>query len=134
MTNLTDCILASGSLDTHGYGRKKLNGKHMGAHRFAYIQKYGAIPKGMQIDHLCRNRACINTNHLEVVTPRENFIRSSSPLVKNISKTHCVAGHEFNNENTKLSKLGQRRCIACAKEYHKKKAAERKIQRAKARG
>src|SRR5688500_6362748 len=71
----TGCWVWTGNQATGGYSQIHVNGKSTGAHRVSYEHFVGPIPDGMQIDHLCRNRLCINPAHLEPVTPLENQLR-----------------------------------------------------------
>lgn len=71
----TDCIIGKGETTRLGYVRVEIKSKKILAHRLAYENKYGVIPKNMEIDHLCHNKACINTEHLEVVTHQINCQR-----------------------------------------------------------
>lgn len=102
--------------DFYGYGSFSINKKHIKAHRFSYQLYKGMIPEGLVIDHLCRNKSCVNPTHLEAVTHRENCIRGN--VGKNnqfAGKTHCKRGHEFNNTNTYIKPDGYRECMKCRK-------------------
>lgn len=82
-------------------------------HRFSYTVAKGPIPDGLHIDHLCRNRGCVNPEHLEAVTHGENLRRS--PLTLSAiaaAKTECPAGHRYTPDNTRLRR-GKRECITC---------------------
>lgn len=109
------CWLWTGTVKSNSYGCFWHKGKNRHAHRWAYELLVGKIPPKMQIDHLCRNRACVNPKHMEVVTNRENGLRGESPAGKNARKTHCVNGHEFTEENTYSQKPGWRECRICRK-------------------
>jgi hypothetical protein len=95
-----------------GYGLFPIRGKSMKAHRWSYEFMVGAIPEGLQLDHLCRNRACVNPWHLEPVTARVNNSRSQSLSALQSRQTHCLHGHEFTEANTRRTH-GRRYCISC---------------------
>jgi len=112
---MTGCWLWGGGSDSKtGYGKFRLgrkDGQAM-AHRFAYEHFIGPIPEGMQIDHLCRQRLCVNPEHLEPVTIKENVLRGVGLSARNAKATHCIHGHELKPENTYVWR-GQRECRAC---------------------
>lgn len=85
------------------------------AHRWSYEFFRGEIPSGLVIDHLCRNRRCVNPDHLEAVSTRTNLLRGVGIVAQHATKTHCVNGHEFTPENTttRADHAGARRCRAC---------------------
>lgn len=107
----TGCWLWAGSTNDR-YGVINVGGRNRYAHRMAYEQFVGHIEKGLTIDHLCRNPLCVNPRHLEVVTMRENILRSESPSAIASSRNHCPKGHDYTEENT-LWYRGYRLCRAC---------------------
>lgn len=96
---------------TTGYGRVIIGGKLTSVHRAAWECVHGPIPAGLQIDHLCRNRACCNPEHVEPVTQRENLLRGDGWAGKNASKTRCPRGHALDG----IIK-GGRSCRTCKRE------------------
>lgn len=110
--------MASKSHD--GYGRYGLHSDYVYAHRFSYEYFFKAIPAGMQLDHLCRNTACVNPDHLELVTPQVNILRSNGISAINARKITCINGHEFNLFNTYIDKNGKRYCRECDRIKHQK--------------
>ena len=103
----------------YGYGQFSIKNKIFKAHRFIYEYYHGAICPDLTIDHLCRNRKCCNPLHLEQVTKKENMLRGIGITALNAKKTHCIHGHEFNEENTWYIQ-GGRRCKTCNYLRHKK--------------
>jgi len=107
---LSGCWLWKGGCDNKGYGRFCVKGKTHLAHRFSYECYNDKIKEGLQIDHLCRNPPCVNPQHLEQVTNRENIRRGRD---WHREKTHCPRGHPYSEENTHVFKAGGRRCKIC---------------------
>lgn len=111
------CWIWNGFLDKKGYGYFKIKlgipGLQIMAHRASYLLFIGDLIKGLEIDHLCRNRACVNPEHLEQISHKENNRRSESPTAINARKTHCKNGHELIGNNLRIRKNGQRLCRPC---------------------
>ena len=113
-----------------GYGKFKFEGKNRLAHRFSYEHLVGPIPEGLTLDHLCRNRGCVNPKHLEPVTMKENLHRGQSIQAINARKAYCKRGHEFTPENTYYT-IGGRNCRTCRREatrvWRLSKTTQRKV-------
>lgn len=106
-----------------GYGRFYVDGKKVLAHRFCYELLARPIPSGLELDHLCSVRRCVNPAHLEPVTHRVNQHRGTPFIAAQTAQTHCVRNHEFTPENTRIYR-GKRVCLACIPERrHKRKTA-----------
>jgi hypothetical protein len=100
------CWLWTGGVQPNGYGRVRVFGVAMFAHRFAFELLKGPIPDGLQLDHLCRVRHCVNPEHLEPVTARVNQRRG-----KKATAVACVRGHDLTDAPRR--KNGTRRCNEC---------------------
>ena len=109
----TYCWEWLGCKNKNGYGMFGMNKEITGAYRASYELFIGKIPKGMTIDHICRNRSCVNPVHLKVMTLKENILRGTSFSAINARKTHCIRGHEFTKENTNIMTNGSRQCRTC---------------------
>lgn len=97
----TGCLIWTGATVKGGYGWLGWRGVQWQAHRFVWTHKRGPIPPGLVIDHLCRTPACVNVDHMEVVTRKENTLRGTSFAAINAQKTECAKGHPYDAENTR---------------------------------
>jgi len=119
------CWIWTAQTSRDGYGRFAFHGRKQ-AHRVAYECLVGPIPDGLQIDHLCRVRNCVNPKHMEPVTPAINSARSPINVSSiNRDKTHCVNGHPFDETNTYMWR-GKRVCRACNRAAVSRRAARRR--------
>lgn len=107
-----NCWLWTGSMDSCGYGMFKFDGSMRGAHRWAWQDANGPIPDGLEIDHLCRVRNCVNPDHMECVSHAENVRRGDVGSL-NRRKTHCPQGHPYSGANLGMSNAGRRQCLRC---------------------
>jgi len=128
------CWIWTGGRTANGYGQFSTTTEtgareHWYAHRWSYTQTFGPIPDGMQLDHLCRVRACCNPSHLEPVTQTVNILRGESPYAKKARQSHCKWGHELTGNNVRVKKNGCRQCRECdrirekARRVHRPQAA-----------
>ena len=111
--DLGACWLWTAGVSVYGYGDFWNGSKRVRAHRFAYEHLIGPIPDGLDLDHLCRTRSCVNPGHLEAVTHRVNVLRGEGPTARHARKTHCNQGHPFDSVNTYIEPPGFRRCRTC---------------------
>lgn len=109
-----------------GYGEIRWKGRLFRAHQIAYLLFKGDVPEGLEIDHLCENRRCVNPDHLEAVTHQVNIARGRLKT----RQSHCNSGHPLSGENLGWHRTqGTRFCIACSRanahrQYRKKREKE----------
>jgi hypothetical protein len=121
----------TGARNAQGYAYFKLNGKTVRAHCLAYQDFNGSVPEGLDLDHLCRNRSCVNPDHLEPVTHTENIRRGDTVAARNAAKTHCSNGHELSPDNVYRAPLrpNQRVCRKCLAVHLKERRRRRRLDR-----
>jgi hypothetical protein len=111
------CWNWKGSVEKDGYGKCGLRSGSTLAHRAFYGILVGKIPSGLELDHLCKNRKCVNPKHLEPVTHVENISRGIYTINhRNGRKTHCKRGHPFDDKNTYVETYNgiiMRKCVTC---------------------
>jgi hypothetical protein len=121
--DVNGCWPWAGARAGTGYGTVQWEGRSRPAHRVLYEYFIGEIPEGLDLDHLCRVRHCVNPWHLDPVTRQVNIVRGDKPGI-NAGKTHCPQGHAYDEANT-IRYRGSRFCRACkrerAREYARKK-------------
>jgi hypothetical protein len=119
-----DCWRWTGAHTPQGYGQLNVEGKLVAVHRLAYEAWVTQIPDGLEIDHLCRVRDCINPAHLEPVTHAENLRRATE------ARTACKNGHPFAGENVRITTRGDgrtyRACLACRRASQRAYKARRR--------
>lgn len=118
------CWLWAGTIRGHGYGAFWMGGTYWPAHRIAYELWQAEIPNGLEIDHLCRVKSCVNPAHLEPVTHRENILRAAALGIvgkANTEKTHCKRGHPFDAENTYIFQGRYRACRICRRSARRRR-------------
>lgn len=125
------CWFWTGGYSSTGYGAIGVDGKGRSPHRVLYELMVGPVPEGLDLDHLCRNRKCVNYSHLEPVTRRVNLLRGETTLAaKNAAKTHCLRGHEFTECNTYIgNRKGNkiRECRECKRLRARKNYALKRL-------
>ena len=123
------CWLWTGTTNPGGYGAVGFMGRTRSAHRVSYELAKGPIPAGLDLDHKCRVRCCVNPDHLEPVTRSENLRRGlagENLRVAALAKTHCPKGHPYSGGNLYVAPDGHRDCITCQRArvrnwYHRNK-------------
>lgn len=119
----TRCWLWTASQTSNGYGLFRLN-QGTTAHRAAWGLLRGSIPHALDIDHLCRNRLCVNPDHLEPVTHSENLLRGDNKNPNGMGdRKECANGHPFAGANLFVRKDGSRGCRACRRSYQRRSHA-----------
>lgn len=126
---MSGCWLWDGSRDSKGYGqyRDPETNRNLRAHRVCYEFNVGPIPDGMELDHKCRNRACVNPDHLEPVSHHVNTLRGIGPSAVNAVKTHCPKGHKYGTDRTRINPNGSRHCRECDRIAHDEKRRRKGI-------
>lgn len=118
--NLDDCWLWAGAKHPLGYGNIRVAGKTSYVHRVIYEALVCELPANISLDHLCRQPACFNPDHLEPVTHKENVLRGIGPTAVNAKKTHCKQGHKLAGDNLRITVAGGRLCRVCYKAHQHK--------------
>lgn len=125
--DVADCWLFTGHRNDWGYGTFWDGERVVAAHRWVYEHLAGPIDPALQLDHLCRQPACCNPDHLEAVTAAENNRRSGSATARNARKTHCKRGHELVGDNLRLTKTG-RMCLTCDRMHSARRRQRRALE------
>jgi hypothetical protein len=115
-----DCWEWTGSLTRLGYAQFWDGARRIYAHRWSYEYHVAAIPSGLVVDHLCRNRACVNPWHMEPVTARENTLRGDGPTAEIARRRRCPLGHEY--EQTAAGRV----CRTCSRARYARYRAKKR--------
>jgi hypothetical protein len=107
----TDCHICHLATSDTGYVHLKVNGRTVSAHRTTYEHVNGPIPPGLMIDHLCRQRNCVNPEHMEAVTNRTNVLRGQSPIAIAVRTNKCIRNHDMTDAY--IAPTGHRQCRTC---------------------
>lgn len=116
---VTPCWLWTGAILKAGYAYFRMHGKARLGHRVAYVHHVGPVPEGLELDHLCRVRRCVNPAHLEPVTHSVNVARGILPGIvraRSAAVTHCPKGHAYSPDNVYLDRNGCRMCRECMRQ------------------
>ena len=117
-----ECWIWTGAQNGLSYGvvgRSLANPIRAYTHRLAFEVCNGPIPSGLVIDHLCRVPPCFNPAHLQVVTQRENLLRGTGFTARFANQTHCINGHRFDANNTRVVRPGRSRVWRLCRECHR---------------
>lgn len=142
VTPRPDCMLWNGAVDRDGYGKTRCEGRDWAAHRLAWTLTNGEIPEGLTVDHLCRVRSCLNTEHMELVTHAENIRRKPkvvlAPTHPNVASRQALGTYMCNNGLHLMTEAnvitygsnGRRLCAECKKATRARQQARRRAARA----
>jgi len=118
------CWLWTGG-KSDGYAMARIQGTMYKVHRLIYEELVGPVPAGLELDHLCRVRCCLNPEHLEPVQKRTNILRGEGACAVHARKVTCLQGHPLSGDNLYIEPGGGRRCIACREAGVARRKAER---------